>query len=168
MLWSAPSAAAATAAASSDHWAAPPLLTYALLCFPSRYGQLEDVWVSRAPTGPDCWAVVTFASPAAAQRAQAALSGQVLPAITERTLKVREWTERPERPWKAATRRQEGPAAPQQRWADAVDELALPQQLGSGWEAAMAAAEEEEEEEEEYEDDEDDEDDDEWGACVAR
>lgn len=102
----------------------------------------------------------------AAQRALAALAGQVLPALTERTLKVREWTERPERASEAATWHRDAPAAAQQRWADAVDELPLPQQLGSGWDAAMAAAEEEEEEE--YEDDEEDEDEDEWGACVAR
>ncbi len=144
-----------------------PPLTFPTPAIHPRYGQLEDLWVSRAPTGPDCFAVATFASAAAAQRAQAALAGQVLPALTEKMLKVREWTQQPERASQAATWRRDAPAAPQQRWADAVDELPLPQPLpqrrtfGSGWEAAMAAAEEEEEEEEEY--DEEDEEEDEWG-----
>lgn len=120
--------------------------------------------MSRAPIGPDCFAVVTFASAAAAQRAQLALAGQVLPALTEKTLKVREWTERPSQ---ADTWRRDVPAAPQQRWADAEDEPQPPRRtFGSGWEAAaIAASEDEEEYEEDEEDEEEEEEDDDWGEA---
>lgn len=122
--------------------------------------------MSRAPIGPDCFAVVTFASAAAAQRAQLALAGQVLPALTEKTLKVREWTERPSQ---ADTWRRDVPAAPQQRWADAEDEP-QPQPprrtFGSGWQAAAhAASEDEEGDEEDEEDEEEEEEDDDWGEA---
>ena len=90
----------------------------------------------RAPTGPDCYAIVTYAQPSAAAAALHVLDRRSIPSLTQRELKLRPWDEAPS--WRQQPQQQRAPQ---------------PRAFGGGW---WADAEEEEEGEEEGEEEEED------------
>jgi hypothetical protein len=109
---------------------------------------VQNIKLKQAPTGPDCYAIVSFRHPAAAAEALAALRGRSIPELTFHSLKLREW-------------REDKPAAKAASWWRAEDEepgwrppgggfAEVPSAEGWGQQVSYA------EEEEEYSDDEDD------------
>ena len=123
-----------------------------------RFGEVLNIQLRQAPTGPDRWALVTFAQPHSALAAMHSLNHLHLPNLTHTELKIRLWDERPQQ--------QPPPPPPQQQqpwrqdsgqqhaaWADAEDEgqapasapapTAMRRTVGGGWVAEEEARDEE-------------------------
>ena len=124
---------------------------------------MQNIKLKQAPTGPDCYAIVSFRHRAAAAEALAALRGRSIPELTFHSLKLREWRE--DKPAaKAASWWRAEPSPPQQQrhagWAAEDEEpgwrppgggfAEVPSAEGWGQQVSYA------EEEDEYSDDEDD------------